>query len=257
MDTPDFDELLGELEADFATPNVAPEPLPLPAMDVQYLPPQVLKANPWNPNQVDPINQMKLEASIQKDGIKRPIVVREVPEKGEGYLEIIGGQHRTLAAMALGLPQVPVINRGAISDAQAKKETLIDNFRYGSDDPLRFADLLQDPEIGSAEELLATMPIDEEELANYFSHLTEEDLSATVDSLLGDDADQPEVATLDLGATAPTRTHQIIRFKVSIEDGAKLLELIKKTRTVQGFTESDDMTNDGDALVFLLTNITK
>lgn len=220
-------------------------------MEVEYADPRALKQNPWNPNVVDPINQMKLEASIEKDGIKRPIVVREL---ASGELEIIGGQHRTLAAVSLNMDLVPIINRGPISDAEAKKETLIDNFRYGTDDVLKFSHLLQDPDIGSADELLATMPIDEEELAGYFSHLTAESISAEVDALLDDDKDE---GTIDLGATTPARTHQIIRFRVSIEDASKLAEQLNRVKAEQGFTESDDMTNDGDALVHLLNEITK
>jgi len=219
-------------------------------MNVSYVDPNLLKPNPWNPNVVDPINQLKLEASIAKDGIKRPIVVRELDN---GDLEIIGGQHRTYAAVALGLNKVPVINRGRITDAQAKKETLIDNFRYGTDDVFRFSELLQDPDIGSAEELLATMPIDEEELAGYFSHLSAEAVDVEIDSILHDEEEESE--TIDLGTTTHTRTHQIIRFRVSVEDAAKIGELITKVRAANGYTESDDMTNDGDALVhILLTN---
>lgn len=221
-------------------------------MEVEYADPRTLKQNPWNPNVVDPINQMKLEHSIEKDGVKRPIVVRTLED---GTLEIIGGQHRTLAAISLNMDVVPVINRGLISDAAAKKETLIDNFRYGTDDILKFSHLLQDPDIGSADELLATMPIDEEELAGYFSHLTAESISAEVDALL-DDSEADE-GMIDLGATTPARTHQIIRFRVSMEDSAKLSELFNRVKVEQGFTESDDMTNDGDALVHLLSDLTK
>lgn len=216
-------------------------------VEIDHVDPTLLRQNPWNPNVVDPINQLKLEASIQKNGIKRPIVVRELED---GTLQIIGGQHRTMAAIALSMPLVPVINRGRISDADAKKETLIDNFRYGSDDVFKFSELLQDPEIGSAAELLATMPIDEEELAGYFAHISAESVEAEIDDILSDEEEKAE--TIDLGATAPTRTHQIIRFRVSIEDAAKIAELMRKTRAENGYTESDDMTNDGDALVHLL-----
>jgi len=247
----DLDFLDDDLDSFMLEVQAEHEPKPVDYdMDIVYADPKVLKPNPWNPNVVDPINQMKLEASIRKDGIKRPIVIRELEN---GDMEIIGGQHRTLAAIALGLPMVPLINRGKISDAEAKKETLLDNFRYGSDDVFKFSELLQDPDIGSAAELLATMPIDEEELAGYFSHLSAETVEVEIDSILGDEDEPGE--TIDLGATAPTRTHQIIRFRVSVDDAAKIGELLKKVRAANGYTEADDMTNDGDALVHvLLTN---
>lgn len=239
----ELDSFMEEVEAAKAVTPVDMD------MDIVYIDPTTLKKNPWNPNVVDPINQMKLETSIRKEGIKRPVVVRELDN---GELEIIGGQHRTQAAIALALEVVPVINRGRISDALAKKETLIDNFRYGTDDVFRFSELLQDPDLGSAAELLASMPIDEEELAGYFAHLSAEKIEVEIDSILGDD---DESETIDLGATTPTRTHQIIRFRVSIDDAAKIGELLKKVRATNGYTEADDMTNDGDALVHvLLTN---
>lgn len=245
----DFSDL-EDLDAFLNSGELTPAGLPLTYNDMQVeeINPKDLRPNPWNPNIVDPINQMKLEASIQKDGIKRPIVVRTLEDDS---LEIIGGQHRTLAAISLGYDRVPVINRGKISDADAKRETLIDNFRYGSDDAMRFSALLQDPEIGSAEELLMTMPIDEEELAGYFAHLTAEKIEVEVDSILNDDEEEKGEA-IDLGAGTPTRTHQIIRFRVSVEDAAKIGEIVKKVRAEQGYMESDDMTNDGDALVHLL-----
>lgn len=249
----DLDFLDDELDSFMQLVN-EPEEVVLAPIDtdaaIDFVDPALLKQNPWNPNVVDPINQMKLEASIRKDGIKRPIVVRTLED---GSLEIIGGQHRTIAANNLGMSMVPVINRGRISDAEAKKETLIDNFRYGTDDVFRFSELLQDPEIGSAAELLATMPIDEEELAGYFAHLSAETVEVEIDNILGEDNESSE--TIDLGATAPTRTHQIIRFRVSVEDAAKIGDLLKKVRATNGYTEADDMTNDGDALVHvLLTN---
>ena len=244
-DFDELDELLNETSSEKLT--VHDLPLMYNDMKVEQLDPKLLKPNPWNPNVVDPINLMKLEASIQKDGINRPIVIRET-ESGE--LQIIGGQPRTRVAIELGYETVPVINRGKISDKQAKQETLIDNFRYGSDDALKFGELLKDPEIGSAEELLATMPIDEEELAGYFSHLTSEEIDLEIDSIL-EDKDEESGPAIDLGA-APARTHQIIRFRVSVEDAAKIGEIIKKVRAENGYMESDDMTNDGDALVRLL-----
>lgn len=229
-----------------------------PPMGVVYVSPSLLLPNPWNPNAVDPINQQKLENSIQIDGIKRPIVVRELDG---GQLQIIGGQHRTQAALELGMETVPVINRGKISDAEAKRETLLDNYRYGSDNLDRLSELLSDPDIGDAARLLDTMPIDEEELANYFSHLeamTHDALDAEIEDALSegkikepDDDDGP----VDLSTGKAVRTHTICRFRISVEDEAKLAELIKQTKIDEGLVESDDLTNDGDALIHLLRGL--
>lgn len=222
------------------------------AMDIEYVNPHDLRPNPWNPNAVDPINQTKLENSIRKDGIKRPIVVRQLDN---GDYQIIGGQHRTEAAISLGLAGVPIINRGKISDAEAKKETLLDNYRYGTDNLDRLSELLSDPDIGDALDLISTMPIDEEELAEYFSHLKSVDVDLDVDGHLDDKEEEDEEAdTIDLGIK-PARTHQIIRFRISVEDQAKLAELIKQTKIDEGYVESDDLTNDGDALIHLLRDL--
>ncbi|MEG0062963.1 MAG: ParB/RepB/Spo0J family partition protein [Pseudomonas sp.] len=262
MPTPDEFSELDDLTMDLSDLAAVDELIetrtikPTVSMGVQYLSPKLLLPNPWNPNAVDPINQQKLENSIKIDGIKRPIVVRQL-ENGE--YQIIGGQHRTQAAVELGLDTVPVINRGEISDAEAKRETLLDNYRYGSDNLDRLSELLSDPDIGDALSVLETMPIDEEELANYFSHLeamSTDSLDAEIEDALGGgsaDLDDDEAdAPVDLTTGKPVRTHQIIRFRVSVEDQAKLAELLKQVKIDEGYIESDDLTNDGDALIHLI-----
>lgn len=249
---------LDDLEMDLSALDSALEAAaihPTFAMDVEYADPHSLRPNPWNPNAVDPINQQKLEASLKMDGIKRPIVVRQLDN---GDYQIIGGQHRTEAAINLGWKEVPIINRGKISDAEAKRETLLDNYRYGSDNLDRLSALLSDPDIGDAASLLDTMPIDEEELAEYFSHLTSADIDLDIDDALDDGSkkeadDEDEV--LDLGAGKPLKTHQIIRFRISVEDQAKLAELLKQTKIDHGYVASDDLTNDGDALIHLVRSM--
>lgn len=252
-DFSELDDLEMELNeiADIDAAIMSKVVVPTTEMDIEYENPHNLRPNPWNPNNVDPINQTKLENSIRKDGIKRPIVVRQLDN---GDYQIIGGQHRTEAAIELKMALVPIINRGKISDAEAKKETLLDNYRYGTDNLDRLSELLSDPDIGDAEELLRTMPIDEEELAEYFSHLTSVNVDLEIDDELADKDDDKddEDETIDLSSGKPVRTHQIIRFRVSMEDSAKLAELVKVIKSQEGFTESDDLTNDGDALIYLL-----
>jgi len=252
-DFSDLDDLEMNLN-DLAAVNEAIEKakiVPTTEMDVEYANPHDLLPNPWNPNSVDPVNQAKLENSIKRDGIKRPIVVRQLDN---GDFQIIGGQHRTEAAIELGMKKVPIINRGKISDAEAKKETLLDNYRYGSDNLDRLSALLSDPEIGDAATLLDTMPIDEEELAEYFSHVTSENIDMEIEDALDDGtkSDDEDDDVVDLSTGKPLRTHQIIRFRVSIEDQTKLAELLKKVKIDEGYVTSDDLTNDGDALIHML-----
>lgn len=203
-----------------------------------------LQKNPWNPNVVDPINQEKIKQSMLREGVFRPLVVRELDD---GTLEIIGGEHRVDAAKELGIEDMPAINLGKIDDAKAKRITLLDNGRYGDEDPQKMRALLED-DIGSAEDLLAILPIDETELTSYFEH---EMSDFDIDAELGDDQDDDEL-DLDI-KDSPTKSHDILRFKVTVEDAETLREKINAICEEQGFTESDKLTNAGDALVWLAT----
>lgn len=213
--------------------------------------PRELKPNPWNPNVVDPINREKIRNSLRKEGFFKPALVRTLHN---GVLQIIGGAHRIEEAIALGFETVPVTNLGEIDDARAKRLTLLDNSRYGEDDHERMIKLLTDG-IGSSEELLSILPIDEAELAGYFDHDLE-DAMRDLDELTHDDLGDGEDDEIDLQIqTKPSKTHEILRFKVSIEDANRLREVIKSITTEQGFTESDSLTNAGDALVWLAKQI--
>ena len=74
--------------------------------------PRSLTFSPWNVNSVSVENQRKLEESIRRNGIFRPIIVRELDD---GTLEVIAGEHTTRAAIALGYEEIDVYNLGGIS----------------------------------------------------------------------------------------------------------------------------------------------
>ena len=116
--------------------------------------------NPWNTNVVSPENQSKIEESIKRFGMFKPLVVRTL---SDGRLEILGGQHRWEAAKALGIEQVEVVDLGEIDDKKAKEISLVDNGRYGVDDGLRLSELLR--ELGDVEEYL---PYSEADLNQIF-----------------------------------------------------------------------------------------
>jgi ParB-like chromosome segregation protein Spo0J len=207
--------------------------------------PRDLQANPWNPNEVDPINREKIRNSLQKEGFFKPVLVRTLHD---GTFEIIGGAHRVEEAIALGITKVPATNLGDIDEARAKRITLLDNGRYGEDNNEKMAQLLTEG-IGSIEELLAILPIDESELTGYFDHDLEADLNdlGDLDDFETDDDD------IDLGLKEkPTKTHEIMRFKVGVDDVEAIKDRFKEITQDQGFTESDSLTNAGDALVWLV-----
>lgn len=203
------------------------------------LDPKVLRPNPWNTNVVPPENEAKLENSIKRFGMFKPVVVRKLQD---GTYQILGGQHRASIAARLGMDQVPVISVGSIPDDRAKEIGLVDNGRFGQDDTLRLAELLKD--LPSADELSSFMPVSDEDLSAIFAST-----SIELDDLdLPDDAELP--ATLP--ATKAAQTHQIMRFKVPVDDVDTVTQLIESVMKVQGFTSSDSLTNAGDALVHVV-----
>jgi len=204
-----------------------------------------LRKNPWNTNQVNPENEAKIRRSIERNGIFKPIIVREV--EGESGFEIIGGEHRWEQAVELGHTEVPIVNLGKISELQAKEIGVIDNARYGADDTLGFSELLK--EIGDVADLQDFLPYGDTDLSAIFSAsniaLDELELHTSSDREEDDEDDDEPVAK-------PQKTHNIMRFKVSIADTDRIIALISSTKKTHGFTTEDDLTNAGDALVQLL-----
>lgn len=200
--------------------------------------PDSLFFNKWNSNAVEAENLEKLKQSIQRHGLFKPVVIREVDEG----LEVIGGQHRLIAAKELGIDKVPYINVGQIDDDQAKEISLIDNSRYGQDDMEALAGILNDLDT----DITAIMPWTEDDIKNIHTsaEFDFDDFDDDLD-LEDDDVDMPDTAK------AP-KTHTMMRFKVPLEDAETIGAIIQKVISEHGFTESDQATNAGDALVQLL-----
>lgn len=209
---------------------------------VRQIDPRRLIPNGFNPNHVDPVNLEKLQNSINKLGFFDPLKVRELPD---GSLQIIGGEHRAKVAVVLGMTEVPCVMLGQISEREAREIMLADNARYGQEDHDELMSVLRD--IGTPDEIMALLPFEESELANFFAHETGD--FDDLDSL--DDLDDAPV-DLSKALSKPTKTHQILRFKVALEDADKLTDLLFKVQQEQGFTGSDQLTNAGDALLWLL-----
>lgn len=205
----------------------------------QQVPVDSLRPNPWNTNIVSPDNEAKLDVSLRRFGVFKPILARETASG----LEILGGQHRWESAKRLGHNTVPVINLGALDDNAAKEIGLVDNGRYGVDDADQLASLLKG--LGSSDELADFLPYSSKELEVFFKSETLDFDSLDID---GDDSEidlQP--ANVDMGPRA-----QIMRFKVPPEDAEWIGSLITKVIKVQGLSDSDSLTNAGDALIHIL-----
>lgn len=209
------------------------------SLQIQMIAPKLLKASSFNANIVSPSNEAKLEESIRRNGMFKPALVREL---SDGTMEIIGGEHRVLAAVRLNIESIPIVNLGKIDDKRAKEICLLDNSRYGNDDALQLADLLEG--LGTADEIASFMPYSELDIASIFSSV-----NIALDELdLPDNDEEPQPPP----SAKPAQTTQVLRFKVQLEDVGKITSLIEKTMKLQKFTESDSLTNAGDALVYLL-----
>ena len=198
-----------------------------------------LQANPWNSNRLTPDAESKLDASIQRFGFVKPIIARTL---ASGAKQILGGEHRWHAAQRLGLEEVPIVNLGDISDEKAKEVGLIDNARYGMDDAGLLAEILKT--LGNNDDLASFLPYSTNELDAIFatSKVDLKDLSIDGTDEVSIDDEIPEM----------TVTHQIMRFKVPLVDAEWVSEFLSHIMKLQGFTESDSLTNAGDSLVFAL-----
>lgn len=211
----------------------------------QYLElkPSQLRKNSWNTNKVTPENERKIRASLKRNGVFKPIIVRET---NEGVYEILGGQHRWEQAIELGLDKLPVFNLGRIDDKRAKEISLADNARYGTDDTIELAELLKTLD---TDELQVFLPYGESDINEIFSSniaLEELELEEDIETKLETPDDLEPVVK-------PAKTHTIMRFKVPIADAERITALIATTQKEYGFTEADELTNVGDALVHILT----
>jgi ParB-like chromosome segregation protein Spo0J len=203
--------------------------------------PRTLKANPWNTNHMGPDAEAKLDASIKRLGMFKPVVVRELDD---GTLEILGGQHRNEAAIRLGMAEVPIVNVGHVDDRKAKEIGIVDNGRYGADDTLELASLLES--LGSPEDLATFLPYSDADFASIFSAV-----DIKFDEL--DIPDDTSETPAPLPKERPAQTHVVMRFKVPVDDQSWIAEIIDRTMKENGFTGGDSLSNAGDAFVQLMS----
>lgn len=217
----------------------------VPSLRVEHRDPRTLTAAPWNPNRADPSDEAKLDASIRRIGMFKPVICRELPD---GTLQILGGHYRAASAIRIGITEVPVVNLGEVPEKRAREITLIDNGRYGRDDAGALSDLFA--ELGESSDALASfLPYDLSELA-AFQVSAEIDL----DSLGLDEEDAP--AAEDKVPRA-AKTHEVMRMKVAIDDADFIRKALQTVMADQGFSDADQLTNAGDALVWLVRDWAK
>lgn len=209
----------------------------------QMLDPRLIQPNPWNSNVVSHENEEKLRASIERHGMFKPVLIREL---FDGTIQSIGGQHRVEQAIELGYTEVPVINLGPIDDDRAKEISLADNARYGIDDTLKLSEIIGDLDANALEKMLPWTTRDIDALTASLS-VDIDDLDLDEPTIPDDGDEEKQEST-----PKPTKTHQIMRFRVPVVDAARISNLVTQTMKSEGFTAEDDLTNAGDALAHLL-----
>lgn len=208
-------------------------------METIKIDPKLLTFSPWNVNVVSPENMAKLKESVKRNGIFRPVVVREV----NGKYQIIAGEHTTRVAVELGMATIDVYNLGPIDDRKAKEISVIDNQHYGVEDAFGLGELLREIDTNPGDFL----PFSEIELTKIFqsSMIDLESLELPEETDLIPDYD-PEAAQ-----TSARVDHQIMRFKVPIADAERVTRTIEAIIKRQGLKDRDSMLAAGMALVHL------
>lgn len=100
----------------------------------EYMPLSYLKPNEKNPRKINEEALVRLMNSIQENPDffeARPIVASR---QDDGYLLILGGHQRYLAAMKLGLDEVPVTVMDNLTEDREDELLLLDNASAGSYD---------------------------------------------------------------------------------------------------------------------------
>jgi ParB family transcriptional regulator, chromosome partitioning protein len=210
-------------------------------METIKIKPEELTFSPWNVNSVSPENMSKLKESVKRNGIFRPVVVREL-ENGE--YQVIAGEHTTRVAMELGLKTIDVYNLGQINDRKAKEISVIDNQHYGIEDTFGLGALLREIDTNPADFL----PFSDYELTKIFkaSEIDLESLSLPEDD---DKIDLTYDPDKDLATTR--QDFQIMRFKVPLKDCEFVTRRIEAIVKRQGLKDTDSMLSVGMALVHL------
>jgi ParB/RepB/Spo0J family partition protein len=126
--------------------------------EIVWISPDMLVPNKWNPNKMDAFMYARAVESIKEYGFIDPITARP----SHGKYEIIDGEHRWKGAIDLGLTLIPVFVL-ELTDAKARKLTVLLNELRGSADPASMGELLKTLlATESIESLTTTLPFTSE-----------------------------------------------------------------------------------------------
>lgn len=112
---------------------------PVDGARLLYLDPQSLRPNPKQPRKAFREEALEeLSASIKRDGIQEPVIVR----KGDDGYELVSGERRVRASIMAGLDKVPAVCR-EVSDTDMLKLGLIENIQREDLNPIELAHAYQ------------------------------------------------------------------------------------------------------------------
>ena len=120
----------------------------------------LIKKNPWNPNQMDKKTLKAEKESIVKYGVVAPIIIRPLKDK----YQIIDGEHRYIVCSELGHKLIPSVIIEGLEDKDAKKLTIILNETKGSNDKIELGKLLGELEKDFGDNLKIGLPFNDDDL---------------------------------------------------------------------------------------------
>ncbi len=124
-------------------------------VNIQTVPIDQIRPNPWNPNRQSDFMFTKERESIRRYGFIDPILVRRKAD----HFEIIDGEHRWRGAQMEGFLEIPINDLGEISDDKAKQLTIIMNELKGTADSDLLSKLMKSLESSiGIDEIVANLP---------------------------------------------------------------------------------------------------
>ena len=143
------------LGAEGSVRDAGPDLAPVPGAQFREVPVDAITPNPKQPRkgEFDEEAMEELKTSIDEVGVLQPVVVRE---KAPGRYELIMGERRWRASIALGRATVPAIIRDT-SDDHLLRDALLENIHRSDLNPLE--------EAAAYQQLLAEFGVTQEELS--------------------------------------------------------------------------------------------
>ncbi|MEA3487498.1 MAG: ParB/RepB/Spo0J family partition protein [Thermodesulfobacteriota bacterium] len=219
-----------------------------------------LSPNKFQPRKhFDGKEQKNLVASIKKNGILQPIVVR----KSESGYEIIAGERRWRAAQTAGLLDVPIIIRHNAKDIDVAELSLVENIQREELNPIEeseaYHSLIKNFRL-SQDEISSRVGKDRSTIANSLRllNLPEEAKDALIKKIIAA-GHARAILSVDSREKQITLLKEITKKKLSVRETEKLAKTIdsylKKTKKVEKDTHITDLENKISERLMARTNI--